>query len=94
MQRDGEHMTCGKRKSIRPVVARLFAAGKERQAVFHRREACNHASRCGRWCRWLLKGPGIDNVACGHPEAPGDSMPADLTAMLDDPAAECPDGIW
>lgn len=85
-------MTCEENKSIRPIVKGLFAAGKERQAVFHRREACNHASQCGGWCRWLVKGVGVNEVGCAHPSHGG--LPWDLKLAFENESAKCPEGRW
>ena len=90
-------MACGKKNIQNPAeaaqfrrdfIARLFAKGKVIQAAHHRINQCLHASECGRLCRWLVKGPGIELVDCCHPGLP---KRIKLYPALEDASFVCPD---
>ena len=69
-------------------LARLFADGKADAAFALRLMLCVTASRCGRLCRRLVKGPGTAGCRCVDIEG-GPSY--DLYASLQDPAFACPE---
>lgn len=60
-------------------------------AAKHRVEVCYHASECGRLCRWLVKGPGIELVRCQHPSLPVAPNLYESTGRVE---SQCPEGFW
>ncbi len=74
----------------RELIAGLFAAGQVNAAAVHRRTQCYHASKCGRLCLNLIKGPGLQ-VWCYNPET-GERLP--LYESLQDPDFKCPLGCF
>ena len=72
----------------RQTLLRLFANGRREQAIRHRFALCVHASNCGRLCRWLIKGQGIELIDCYHPKLPHHVK---LYPAREDASFACPD---
>jgi hypothetical protein len=51
-------------------------------------DRCLHASKCGRLCRWLVKGPGLHDVWCCHPKL---DKPLKLYKALEEFGLKCPE---
>lgn len=84
--------TTGRR--TRQAIQGLFDRGNIEGAVTHRLRLCASASRCGRLCANLIKGPGAGQVACVDVATPGarPGEQAPLYQALADPAFHCPQG--
>lgn len=75
------------RQELQAKVGNLFAAGNTAAAFRARAFQCNHASRCGRWCPRLIKGPGVSQVFCVDP---GTGEKTDLSGALAEADFRCP----
>jgi len=89
-------MSCPRRTSrrgpegVREAIVELFRRGKSQAAAAHRLAICYRASPCGRLCRNLVKGPGLQawcvDIATGQRQ--------DLYGMVKRAEAACPEGRW
>ena len=75
--------------SARDLMTIVFERAGPEVAGRHRLELCCRASDCGKLCRWMVKGPGLDLVRCTHPDLP---EPVSLYGALGDREFICPDG--
>ena len=83
-------MTCIKAIPTAPrraIIHTLFVQGKIKSAVSHRLFQCTHATKCGRLCENLLKGPGKSEVYCTTHET-------HLYTALKDLSFKCPKGLF
>ena len=69
-------------------LALLFTGGKAEAAFALRLMLCATASRCGRLCRRLVKGPGTAACRCVDVET---GVSRDLYASLAEAAFACPE---
>ena len=74
---------------------RLLSSDRPERAgkalLSHRFAYCVRASKCRRLCPRLVKGPGVNQVACVNIKT-GEKRP--LYESLEDPAFECPEGLF
>jgi hypothetical protein len=73
--------------TTRLKLANLFKNKKEKQAFRHRLATCVRATNCGRLCDRLIKGLGKSEVYCT-------TYKIHLYSALEDPAFECPKGLF
>lgn len=76
-------------RNARAVIEKLFARGKADAAFQHRLVQCYHASKCGRLCDRLLKGPGAAQVTCYDVETGEQTQ---LYSALEREDFRCPEG--
>ncbi len=72
------------------MIADPFARGETAAPAAHRVAECCHASPCGRLCRRLIKGPGLQ-AWCGDVRT---GRRIDLYAALADPGFACAEELF